>query len=81
MHKAIRPFSHLIVMARLRLILLVIAAALDLEICKIDIDSIFVYAPIKDDVCMTKFIGLSDGSVKIYHMKLCLYGIKEPPRV
>jgi hypothetical protein len=42
-------FSHVIRMASLRFFL-AIAAARDLELCKLDIDTAFIYAPIKEDV-------------------------------
>jgi hypothetical protein len=42
-------FSHVIRMANLRLSR-AIAAARDLELCLLDIDTAFLYAPIKEDV-------------------------------
>jgi hypothetical protein len=42
-------FSHVIHMASLRLFL-AIAAARDLELCELDIDTTFLYAPIHEDV-------------------------------
>jgi hypothetical protein len=42
-------FSPIIRMASLRLFL-AIAVARDLEMCKLDIDTTFFYAPIKEDV-------------------------------
>jgi hypothetical protein len=42
-------FSHVIRMASLRLFL-TIAAAPDLELCQLDIDTAFLYAPIKEVV-------------------------------
>jgi hypothetical protein len=42
-------FSPIIRMARLRLFL-AIAAARDLELCQLDIDTAFLYAPVKEDV-------------------------------
>jgi hypothetical protein len=47
-------FSLVIRMASLRLFL-AIAAARDLELCRLDIDTAFLYAPIKEDV----YIGFS----------------------
>jgi hypothetical protein len=43
-------FSLVIRMANLRLFL-TIAAARDLELCQLDIDTAFLYAPIKEDAC------------------------------
>jgi hypothetical protein len=45
-------FSPVIRMANLRLFL-AIAAACDLELCQLDIDIAFLYAPIKEDVYFT----------------------------
>jgi hypothetical protein len=45
----IKTFSPVIRMASVRL-LLAIAAAMDLDMCQLDIDTVFLYAPIKEDV-------------------------------
>jgi hypothetical protein len=54
-------FSPVIRMASLRL-LLSIAAAMDLDLCQLDIDITFLNAPIKEDVYKCQPLGLSDGT-------------------
>jgi hypothetical protein len=72
-------FSHVIRMASLRLFL-AIAAARDLELCQLDIDTAFLYAPIKEDVYIRQPLGFDDGTSKVCHLKRCLYGLKQSPR-
>jgi hypothetical protein len=72
-------FSHVIRMASLRLFL-AIAAARDLELCQLDIDNAFLYAPIKEDVFIRQALRFSDGTSKVCHLKRCLYGLKQSPR-
>jgi hypothetical protein len=72
-------FSHVIRMASLRLFL-AIAAAPDLELCQLNIDTAFLYAPIKEDVYIRQPLGFVDGTSKVFHLKRCLYGLKQPPR-
>jgi hypothetical protein len=72
-------FSPVIRMASLRLFL-DIAAARDLELCQLYIDSAFLYAPIKEDVYIRQLLGFSDGTSKVCHLKRCLYGLKLSPR-
>jgi hypothetical protein len=72
-------FSPVIRVASLRLFL-VIAAAMDLDLCELDIDTSFLYAPITEDVCIRKPLGFSDGTHKVCHLKRCLYGLRQPPR-
>jgi hypothetical protein len=71
--------SHIIRMAILRLFL-AIAAARDLEMCQLDIDTAFLYAPIKEDVYIRQPLGISDGTSKVCHLKLCVYALKQSPR-
>jgi hypothetical protein len=66
-------------MASMRLFL-AIAAARDLELCQLDIDTAFIYAPIKEDVYIRQPPGFSDGTSKVCHPKCCLYGLKQSPR-
>jgi hypothetical protein len=54
---------------------LAIAAAMDLELCQLDIDTTFLFAPIKEDVYRQP-LGFSDGTMKVRHLKRCLYGLK-----
>jgi hypothetical protein len=49
-------FSHVIRMANV-LLFLAIAAARDLELCQLDIDNGFLYAPIKEDVYIRQPLG------------------------
>jgi hypothetical protein len=72
-------FSLVISMASLRLFL-AIAAVHDLDMCQRDIDTTFLYAPIKEDVYIRQPLGLSDGTSKVCHLKRCLYGLKQSPR-
>jgi hypothetical protein len=71
-------FSSVIRVASLRLFL-AIAAARDLELCQLDIDTAFLYTPIKEDVYIRQPLGFSDGTSKECHIKRCLYGIKQSP--
>jgi hypothetical protein len=66
-------------MASLR-VFLAIAAARELELCQVDINTSFRYAPIKEGVYIRQPLGFSDGTSKVYHFKRCLYGLKHPPR-
>jgi hypothetical protein len=72
-------FSPFIRMANLRLFL-AIAAARDLEIFRLDIDTALLYAPIKEDVYIRQPLGFSDGTCKVCHLKRCLYGLKHSLR-
>jgi hypothetical protein len=72
-------FSHVIRMASQRLFL-AIAAARDLELCQLDIDTAFLYAPIKEDAYIRQPLGFIDGTSKACHLKCCLYGLKRFPR-
>jgi hypothetical protein len=72
-------FSPVIRMGILRLFL-AIAAARDLELCQIDIDAAFLYAPIKEGVYIRQPLGFSDVTSKVCHLKRCLYGLKQSPR-
>jgi hypothetical protein len=74
-------FSPVIRMASLRLFF-AIAAARDLELCRLDIDTAFIYAPIKEDVYIRQPLGFStrpttplDGTSKLCHLKRYLYGL------
>jgi hypothetical protein len=68
-------------MASLRLFL-AIAAAMDLELCQLDIDTAYLYAPIEENVYIRQPLGFSDGTPKVCHPKRCLYGLKQsPPQV
>jgi hypothetical protein len=71
--------SHAICMASLPLFL-AIAAAHDLELCQLDIDTAFLYAPINKDVYIRQSLGLTDGTSKVCHLKRFLYGLKQSPR-
>jgi hypothetical protein len=64
-------FSHVFRMASLRLFL-AIAAARDLELCQLDIDTAFLYAPTKEDVYIRQPLGFTDGTSKVCHLKRCL---------
>jgi hypothetical protein len=66
-------------MASLRLFL-AIAASRDLELCQLDIDTAFLYAPIKEDAYIRQPLGFSDGTSKVCHLRRCLYGLKQSPR-
>jgi hypothetical protein len=74
-----KKFSHVIRMASLRLFL-TISAAMDLELYLLDIDTAFLYAPIKEDVYIRQPLGFTDGSTRVRHLKRCLYGLKQSPR-
>jgi hypothetical protein len=61
-------FSPVIRMSNLRLFL-AMAAAKDLELCQLAIDTSFLYAPIKEDVDIRQPPGFSDGTSKLCHLK------------
>jgi hypothetical protein len=52
---------------------------MDLELCQMNIDTAFPYAPFKEDVYIRQPIGLEDGSAKVCHLKCHLYILKHPP--
>jgi hypothetical protein len=60
-------FSPVIRMASLRLFL-AIAAAMDLDLCQLDIDTAILYAPITEDVYIRQPLGFSDGTSKVCHL-------------
>jgi hypothetical protein len=66
-------------MASLRLFL-TIAAARDLELCQLDIDTMFLDAPIKEDVYIRQPLGFIDGTSKVCHPRRCLYSMKQSRR-
>jgi hypothetical protein len=72
-------FSTVIRMANIYLFH-AIAAARDLELCQLVIDTAFLYAPIKKDVYIRQPLGLADGTSKVCHLKRCLYGLKQSLR-
>jgi hypothetical protein len=71
--------SLVIRISRLRLFF-AIAAARDLELCQLDVDTALLYAPIKEDVYIRQPLGFSDGTSKVCYLKRCLYGMKQTPR-
>jgi hypothetical protein len=56
---------------------------MNLELCQLDIDTAFLYAPIKKDVYIRQPLGFANGFAKVCHLRRCLYGLKQtpPPRV
>jgi hypothetical protein len=68
-------------MASLRLFL-AISAAMNIELCQLDIDTAFLYAPIKEDVYIRQPLGFTDGFAKVCHSQTVLARSKTvPPRV
>jgi hypothetical protein len=59
---------------------LFLAIAAIRELCQLDIDTAFLYAPTKEDVYIRQPLGLSDGTSKVCHLKRCPYGLKQSPR-
>jgi hypothetical protein len=57
-----------------------IAMAHDLEQGGLDIDTAFLYAPIKEDVYIRQPLGLDDGTSNVCHLRWYLYGLKQSPR-
>jgi hypothetical protein len=72
-------FSHVIRLASLRTFFS-IAFAHDLELGGLDIDTTFMYAPIKEDVYIRQPLGSDDGLSNVCHLRRCLYGLKQSPR-
>jgi hypothetical protein len=66
-------------MASLHL-LLAIVVAMDLDLCQLDIDTAFSYAPITEDAYIRQPLGFSDGTNKARHLKRCLYGLVQSAR-
>jgi hypothetical protein len=60
--------------------MLAISAAMDLELCLMDVDTAFLYAPIKEGVFIRQPLGFSDGTSKVCHLHRCLNGLKLSPR-
>jgi hypothetical protein len=75
----IETFSPVIRLASLRVIFS-IAAAQDLELGGLDIDTTFLYAPIREDVYIKQLLGFDDGTPNVCHIRRCLYGLKQSPR-
>jgi hypothetical protein len=74
-----KTFSLVIRLASLR-IFFSIAVAHDLELGGLDIDTTFLYAPIKEDVYIRQPLGFDDGTSNVCHLRQCLYGLKQSPR-
>jgi hypothetical protein len=72
-------FSPVIRLASLR-VFFSIAAARDLEQGGLDIDTAFLYAPIKEDVYIRQPLGFDDGTTNVCHLGRCMYGLKQSPR-
>jgi hypothetical protein len=72
-------FSPVIRMASLRLFI-AIAAALDLELFQLDIDTTFIYASIQEDVYTRQPLGSSQMARSRCVISRCLYGLKHSPR-
>jgi hypothetical protein len=72
-------FSPVTRLASLR-VFFTIAAARDLELGGLDIDTAFMYAPIKEDVYIKQPFGFDDGTTNVCHLRRCLYGLMQSPR-
>jgi hypothetical protein len=72
-------FSPVIRLASLR-VFFSIAAARDLELGGLDIDTAFMYAPIKEDVYIIHSLGFDDGTTNVCRLRRCMYGMKQSPR-
>jgi hypothetical protein len=73
-------FSPAIRMASLRLFM-AIAAARDLELGQLDIDTAFLYAHFKEELYIRQSLGFNDSTSKVCHLKrCCLYGLTQSPR-
>jgi hypothetical protein len=57
-----------------------IAAAHDLDLGGLDIDTAFMYAPIKEDIYIRQPLGFDDGTSNVCHLRRCLYGLNQSPR-
>jgi hypothetical protein len=61
-------FSPVIRIASFRMFLAIVAA-MDLELCQLDIDTAFLFAPVSKDVYIRQPHGFSDGTSKACHIK------------
>jgi hypothetical protein len=68
-------FSPVIRLASLR-VFFIIAAARDLELGGLDIDTAFM----KEDVYIRRPLGFDDGTTNVCHLRRCMYGLKQSPR-
>jgi hypothetical protein len=59
---------------------LAIVVAMYLELCQLDIDTMLMYAPIKEDVYIRQHFGFTDGTLKLRHLKRCLNSVKHSLR-
>jgi hypothetical protein len=64
-------------MASLRLFL-AISLAMDLDLCQLDIDTAFLYAPIIEDVYIRQPLGFANEIAKVSHLER-MYCLKQPP--
>jgi hypothetical protein len=53
---------------------------MDLELCIMDIDAAFLYAPIKENIFIRHPLSFSDGTSKVCLLQRCLYGLRQSPR-
>jgi hypothetical protein len=49
-----------------------LAAAMDLDLCQLDIDTAFMYAPILEDFYIRQPLGLSNLTSEVCHLKRCV---------
>jgi hypothetical protein len=52
---------------------------MDLGLFQLDIDTVLLYAPIKEDVYVKQALDFSDRTTKVCRLQQCLYGLKQPP--
>ena len=61
--------------------LFAIAAALDLEIEQMDVQTAFLYGQIDEEIYVEQPTGLEDGTNRVCKLNRALYGLKQSPRI
>jgi hypothetical protein len=74
-----KNFSHVVRIASLRFFV-TMSGAVDHDFFERDIDTTFLYAPMKEDGYVKQPLGFADGTTKVCHLRRCLYGLKQSPR-
>jgi hypothetical protein len=48
---------------------------MEIKLCRLEMDTSFLYAPINEDVYIRQPLGFSDCTMKVCHVTRCLYGL------
>jgi hypothetical protein len=69
----VKPMSYKLIFA--------IAAALDLELEQMDVQTAFLYGDVSEEVYVEQPEGFNDGTGRVWRLQKALYGLKQSPRI